>query len=155
MKLDINPPWSEPPRYSVTLYSYDLEEQGSSEFAILDASALYDSGDVESQDSGFEYASTTGIDIKEHRIEQTEELLSTHGLPFIQSPRAEATPAKFSARDPRLRHVSLASLLSLYERTATPIADPQNIAQGSADVFQFRDLSMEGEDSLIIGFDDK
>ena len=137
MKLDVNPPWSEPLRDSVTLYSYNSEDQGPSEFAILDAFALYDSGDVESQDSWFEYASTTEIDIKEHHIEPTEEPSSTHGLPFIQPPRAEATQARFRSSDPRLHHVSLASPASLYGRTTTPMADPQNIAQGSVDVFQF------------------
>ena len=47
MKLGVNPHWSEPLRDSVTLYSYNSEDQGPSEFAILDAFALYDSGDVE------------------------------------------------------------------------------------------------------------
>ena len=72
----------------MTLYSYDSEDQGPSEFAILDASALYDRVDVESQDSGFEYASTTEIDIKEHCIDQAEEPPLMHRPPFPH-PRRE------------------------------------------------------------------
>ena len=30
IKVDVNPPWSEPPRDSVTLYSYSTEDHGSS-----------------------------------------------------------------------------------------------------------------------------
>ena len=66
MKLDVIPPCSEPTRGSVTLYLYKPEDQGPPEVAILDASSLYDSGDMESQDSGFEYTSATEIEVKEH-----------------------------------------------------------------------------------------
>ena len=70
VKSNVNPLWSEPAETSITLYSCDPEDQEPSEFVILDASALYDNGDVESQDSGFEHASTTETDIKEHGIGQ-------------------------------------------------------------------------------------
>ena len=46
MELAIVPPWSEPPKGSITLYSYTPEE-----IEILDTSSLYDSGDMGSPDS--------------------------------------------------------------------------------------------------------
>ena len=53
MKVDINPPWLEPPTGGVTLYAYDGEGHESSEYAILDTALLYDRADAESQDSWF------------------------------------------------------------------------------------------------------
>ena len=168
MKSDVNPLWSEPAELSITIYSYDPEDQEPSEVAILDASALYDNGDMESQDSGFKHASTTEIDIKEHGIGQAEEPISTdmppvyNDPPFPKPSRSRGAPVKLNARDPRRRQVSLASTASLYGRTATPMADPMNIAQGSSDMFRLQDLSMEdaampseGEDNLVIDVDNE
>ena len=73
MKVDIIPPWSEPPRDSVTLYAYEGEDYGSAEYTILDTSPLYDRVNVELQDSRFGNAGVTEIDIKEHCINQTED----------------------------------------------------------------------------------
>ena len=47
MKVDVNTPWLKPPRDRVTLYAYDVEDHGSSEYAILDTAPLYDRADVE------------------------------------------------------------------------------------------------------------
>ena len=47
-KVDIDPPWPEHPTGRVTLYAYDREGHGSSEYAILDTAPLYDRADVES-----------------------------------------------------------------------------------------------------------
>ena len=79
-------------------------------------------------------------------------------------PRAEhpgRPPRRLSTRDPWTRHVSLASPISLYGRAETPMADPQNIAQGCPDPL-FRDLAKEevslpsdGEDRLIIDVEDE
>ena len=70
-------------------------------------------------------------------------------------------PRRLSTRDPRTRHVSLASPTSLYGRAETPTADPQNIAQGCSDDL-FRGLLTEevslpsdGEDKLVIDVEDK
>ena len=67
---------------------------------------------------------------------------------------------KLSSRNPRRRQASLASPAILYGKTATPMADPLNIAQGSSDMFQLQDLSMDdmampldGEDNLVIDVD--
>ena len=101
MKVEVNPPWSEPPRDSVTLYSYDGEDKGPSDFAIMDASSLFDGVNVESQDSGFKYASVTGIDIKEHRIDQAKDPPTMHRPPVPNPVKTGRAPPKISGRDPR------------------------------------------------------
>ena len=155
MELAVVSPWSEPPKGSITLYTYTPEE-----VEILDTSSLYDSGDMASQDSGFEYNSTSEIEIKEHRIEHTEEPTPRHGppIPAVPPPRHQpekTRPSNLSPRDPRLRRVSLASPATLYGRMAIPMANPQNIAQGSMEDLSMEDTSTpsEGEDTLIIDFD--
>ena len=161
-KVDIDPPWPEHPTGRVTLYAYDREGHGSSEYAILDTAPLYDRADVESQDSGFGYTTATEIDIKEHLIDQTEELLTTLGLHLPDQDSTARPPPRLSGRDPRLRRVALASPASLYGRAETPMADPQNIAQRCSDAHLFRDLSTddislpsEGEDWLVIDVEDE
>ena len=93
-------PWSEPPKGSITLYTYTPEE-----VEILDTSSLYDSGDMASQDSGFEYNSTSEIEIKEHRIEHTEEPTPRRcpPVPAVPPPRHQpekTRPSNLSPRDP-------------------------------------------------------
>ena len=155
MELAVVTPWSKPPKGSITLYTYTPEE-----VKILDTSSLYDSGDMASQDSGFEYNSTSEIEIKEHRIEHPEEPTPRHGppIPAVPPPRHQpekTRPSNLSPRDPRLRRVSLASPATLYGRMAIPMANPQNIAQGSMEDLSMEDTSTpsEGEDTLIIDFD--
>ena len=145
----------------MTLYAYDGEGHGSSEYAILDTAPLYDRADVESQDSGFGYARATEIDIKEHCIDQTEECSTTLDLHLPSQGDTARPPRRLSARDPRLRQGSLASPASLYGRAETPMADPQNIAQGCSEAL-FRDhgtddisLPSDGEDRLIIDVEDE
>ena len=86
----------------------------------------------------------------------------THRPPFPHPVKSGVAPSKISGRDPRRRQVSLASPTRLYGRAETPMADPHNIAQGSSEVFQLRDLSMEdvsipsdAEDNLVINVDDE
>ena len=73
----------------------------------------------------------------------------------------EGTPGRLSTRDPRTRHVSVASPLSLYGRAETPMADQQNIAQTRPDGL-FHGLSTEevslpsdDEDRLVINVEDE
>ena len=129
---------------------------------ILDTSSLYDRVDIESQDSGFKYASVTEIDIKEHGIDQAEGFPTTHGRHLPDLAKTARPPPKSGGRDPRLRQVSLASPTSLYGRAETPMADPQNIAQGCSETQLLRDLltedvslPLEGEDRLVIDVDDE
>ena len=128
---------------------------------ILDTSPLYNTVNVESQDSGFGYAGVTEIDIKEHCIDQIEDFLTIQGLHLPNPTKTARPPPKSGGRDPRLRQVSLASPTSLYGRAETPMADPQNIAQGCSEAHLFRgllteDVSLpsEGEDRLVINVDD-
>ena len=87
MKSVVDPLWPEASGSSITLYAYDSKDQEPAKFAILDASALYDNGDVESKDSGFEHASTTEVDIKEHGIGKPEEpRLTARGPNFNELP---------------------------------------------------------------------
>ena len=161
MKTDADPLWPDTPGLNITLYAYDSKNHEPTEFAILDASALYDTGDVESQDSRFEHASAMEVDIKEHVIDPTEETRpAVLGLSFDEPPpshraRSKGEPVKLSSRDPRQRRVSLASPVILYGRTAAPMVYPSNVAQGTLDVIQLQDLSMDamasdGEDNLVI-----
>ena len=146
----------------MTLYSYDGEDKEPSDFAILDASSLFDGVNIESQDSGFEYASVTEIDIKEHCIDQAEDSPTMHRLHFPDPAKTGRPPPKSSGRDPRLRQVSLASPTSLYGRAETPMADPQNIAQGCSEAHPFRDhlrkdvsFPSDREDRLVIDVDNE
>ena len=158
MKVDVSPPWLEPPTGGVTLYAYDGEARASPGFAILDTALLLDRADAESQDSGFGCVRTTDMDIKEHGVEGCSK------APDLRLPGQNNTagpPRRLSTRDPRTRHVSLASPTSLYGRAETPMADLQNIAQGHSDGL-FQGLSTEevslpsdGEDKLVIDDEDE
>ena len=52
---------------------HNSKNQEPTDNAILDASAIYDNRDAESQDSGLEHACATEVDIEEQVIDQTEE----------------------------------------------------------------------------------
>ena len=139
MKVDVSPPWLEPPTGGVTLYAYGGESRASPGFTILDTALLLDRTDAESQDSGFGCVRTTDMDIKEHGVE------GCSTAPDPQTPGRNNTagpPRRLSTRDPRTRHVSLASPTSLYGRAETPMANPQNISQGCSDDL-FRGLLTE------------
>ena len=164
IKTDTNPLWSTTPKANITLYSYDSESHDPPEFAILDASALYDTGDIESEDSGFRCASAPEVDIKEHILDPQEETRpTTRGtsldeLPPSHRPRSKGEPTKLSSRDPRQHRVSLTSPAVLYGRSATPMVDTSNVAHGTLDGMRLRDLSMDammsdGEDNLVIDVD--
>jgi hypothetical protein len=47
MKVDVSPPWLEPPTGGVTLYTYDGEAGASPGFVILDTALLLDRADAE------------------------------------------------------------------------------------------------------------
>ena len=117
---------------------------------------------MESQDSWFKYANNTEIDIKENCIEQAKAPLLRQRPTFPHPFKMGVTPVKLRSRDPRRRQVFLVDPVILYGRTETPMADPQNISQGSSEVFLLRDLSMEdvsipseGEDNLVLDVDDE
>ena len=164
MKTDADPLWPDTSGWNITLYAYDSKNQKPTEFAILDASALYDAGDVESQDSGFQHASATEVDIKEHVIDPIEETRpAARGFSFDEPPPShrpgsKGKPMKLGSRDPRHRLVSLASPIVLYGRTAASMVDPSNVAQGTMDVIRLQDLSMDAmasdsEGNLVIDVD--
>ena len=100
MQVDVNHPWSEPPRDSVTLYAYGGEDNGSSEYTILDTLSLYDRVDVESQDNGFGYTSVTETDIKEHCIDQAKDFLTTLGLTSPTRPKQQGRHQSLPAGTP-------------------------------------------------------
>ena len=158
MKVDVSPSWLEPPTGGITLYAYGAECSAPPGFPILDMAPLLDRTDAESQDSGFGCARPAEINIKEHVVEG----FST--APDVQNPArniTEGTPGRPSTRDPRTRHVSVASPLSLYGRAETPMADQQNIAQSRPDgLFQGRSneevsLPSDDEDRLVINVEDE
>ena len=158
MKVDVSPLWLEPPTGGITLYAYGGEYSAPPGFPILDTAPLLDRTDAESQDSGFGCARPAEINIKEHVVEG----FST--APDVQNPArniTEGTPGRPSTRDPRTRHVSVASPLSLYGRAETPMADQQNIAQSRPDgLFQGRSneevsLPSDDEDRLVINVEDE
>ena len=129
IKTDTDPLWSATPKENITLNAYDSESHDPPEFVILDASALYDTGDIESQDSGFGCASALEVDIKDQIIDPPEETrLITRGtsldeLPPSHRPRSKGEPTKLSSRDPRQHRVSLTSPAILYGRAATTMVD--------------------------------
>ena len=59
MKVDVIPPWLDPPMGGVTLYAYGGEARAVPGFAILDTALLLDRTDAESQDCGFGCVRTT------------------------------------------------------------------------------------------------
>ena len=98
------------------------------------------------------------MDIKEHGVKGCSMAPDLH-LPGQNN--TAGPPRRLSTRDPRTRQVSLASPTSLYGRAETPMADPQNIAQGCSDDL-FRDLATEEvslpsdeEDRLVINVEDE
>ena len=124
----------------------------------VDTALLLDRADTESQDSGFGCVRTTEMDIKEHGVKGCSMAPDLH-LPGQNN--TAGPPRRLSTRDPRTRQVSLASPTSLYGRAETPMADPQNIAQGCSDDL-FRDLATEEvslpsdeEDRLVIDVEDE
>ena len=87
IKTDTDPLRSATPETNITLYEYNSESHDPPEFAILDASALYDTGDIESQDSGFGCASALEVDIKDQIIDPPEETrLITRGTSLDELP---------------------------------------------------------------------
>ena len=91
---------------------------------------------MESQDSGFGYARASEIDIKEHRIDQTEGVPTVLGLRLPGQAGTAGPPPKSVGGDPKLRQVYVASPASLYGTAETPMPDPQNI-QGCSDSYLF------------------
>ena len=98
MKVDVSPPWLEPPTGGVTLYAYAGEYRTSRGFPILDTALLLDRTDKESQDSGFGCVRPTDMDIKEHGVE------GCSTAPDPQPPGRNITaspPRRLITRDPR------------------------------------------------------
>ena len=77
-----------------------------------------DGGGAEFQDSGLGYASVTEVDMKEHAIGK-------------ESTGPSGSSRKINNRDPRRRLVTIASPATLYGATASPTADPVNVAESA------------------------
>ena len=65
-KAETEPDWPFSQEDRITLYAHEQDGQEHPRYAILDASPLYDSGDIESQDSGLGGLGAPEMEIKEN-----------------------------------------------------------------------------------------
>ena len=67
-KADLEPNCPVNQKDRISVYAHEQEDYGQPRFTILDASALYNSGDIESQDSGLGGLGALEMDIKENTL---------------------------------------------------------------------------------------
>ena len=138
IKVDVGPSWVQTQSGGASPYAYAGQYPYTPGYTILDTTPLFDGTDVESQDSGMGGSRSEEIDIKNHGIE---------GCAPADRPRT------LSARDPRIRKVSVAGPSRLYGRSSTPMIDLQNIASTGATTDA--SASSDGEEKLVIELGDE